>query len=418
MKIFSFLLGGMFLGLILASAGRAELPDYVRSRMGSIGGQVFVDGKIQAQAVVSFFNDKNGQPPLTEGVGRVPEFLSRTDSGGVFTTNLPVGRYYVGILIRNSGLPPGPPRPGEKFYFATSDHGQLLRLSVNAQEHQEVGRINGAPHLTFSDSTTYFKVAGVIRKESGEPIANVVVLGKSRLNIPRPEYISARTGPDGAYSLRLPANLPFFLMARQDIAASRPQPGSLVGTYGIHSKTGLATLNVFSAGTPPPVVMEEGENGRAVALSGRAGETRGGIDIYMYPVPDPEVMKKSVQSNVILPKFERMPTSHIFFDGKSGHPSEKSFRELDQWVAFLLSKNEVDIELIGYTDSLGTSETNFPLTERQARTVAEYFIAHGVAGERIKVAGMGALNPAASNRNPAGRSKNRRVEIKLLKSGE
>lgn len=408
------LLCWILLFLALSPAARAELPDYVRGQMGSLAGQVFVEGKVQAQAVVSFFNDKNGPPPLTEGLGRVPEFLSRTDSGGDFAVSLPAGRYYVGILGRTSRGAPGPPRPGEKFYFAVAEPGQLLLLSVNAQEHQDVGRINGAPHWTFSDSTTYFKVSGIIRKESGEPVANVVVLGKSRINIPRPEYISARTGSDGAYSLKLPANLPFYLMARQDIASSRPKPGSLVGTYGIHSKTGLATLNFFSSGTPPPGALDESENSRAMTVSGREGESRGGIDIYMYPVPDPEVMKKSVQGSVVSPKFERKPTSHILFDGKSGRLVEKSFRELDQWVAFLLSQDEVDIELIGYTDSLGSTATNFPLTERQARTVAEYFITHGVEAERIKVAGMGALNPVAPNRNNAGRAKNCRVEIKLL----
>ncbi|NTV13374.1 MAG: OmpA family protein [Desulfobulbaceae bacterium] len=415
MKKIPVLLCCLFLFLALPLLVKAELPNYVRGKMGSLGGQIFVDGKAQSYAVVAFFNDKNGPPSLTEGLGRVPEFLSRTDAGGAFKINLPSGRYFVGILVRSLGMSPGPPRPGEKFYFAAADQGKLLLLSVNEQEHQEAGRINGAPHWSFHDPTQYFTVGGVIRKENGDPVANVVVLGKSRLNIPRPEYISGRTASDGAFSLKLPAGRPFYLMARQDIASSRPPPGSLVGTYGIHSKIGLATLNLFSAGTPPPGVTDHEENSRAVTVSGRGGETRSSIDIYMYPVPDPEVVKKSVQGSVIAPKFDLvMPNNRILFEGKSGRPSERSFLEIDQWVAFLLDKEELDIELIGYTDNLGTPGENFPLTERQARTVAEYFIAHGVNGGRIKVVGMGALNPVATNRHSAGRSKNCRVEIKVV----
>jgi len=413
-KLYSLTWKIVLLMALSVSAG-AELPGYVSGKMGSLGGQVYVEGKVQANAVVAFFNDKNGPPSLTEGMGRVPEFLSRTDAGGLFKINLPTGRYYMGILVRGLGVSPGPPRPGEKFYFAAAEHGHLLLMSVIEQEHREVGPINGAPHGAFSDSTSYFKVGGIIRKENGEPVANVVVVGKSRLNIPRPEYISARTGSDGVFSIKLPAGRPFYLMARHDIASSRPPPGSLVGTYGIHSKTGLATLTLFSAGTPPPGVMTEEENSQALTVSGRGGETRAGIDIYMYPVPDPAVMKKSVQGSVISPKFDLLvPSNTILFDGKSGRLSEQSFRELDQWVTFLLGKEEIDLELIGYTDNIGTPVENFPLTERQARTVADYLIAHGVDASRIKVAGMGALNAVASNRNSAGRIKNCRVEIKVV----
>lgn len=409
-----FLWCWMLVSLTLAVSAQAELPDFIRSKMGYLGGQVYVDGKIQPQVVIAFFNEKNGHPPLSEGMGRVPEFLFRTDSAGEFNVNLPAGQYYVGILIRNSRGAPGPPRLGEKFYFAVNDRGGLLLVSVAEQERQEVGRINGAPHWSFTDPTMYFKVTGVIRKEKGEPVANVVVLGKSRLNIPRPEYISARTSSDGTYSLKLPANISYYLMARQDIAASRPKPGSLVGTYGIHSKIGLATLNFFSNATPPSMIPGEGENSRAMTVSGREGETRSGVDIYMYPVPDPEVMKKSVQSSVTSQLHEKIPNNQVYFEGKSGRLSAKSLRDLEQWVAFLLSKDEVDIELVGYTDNLGTTAANFSLTEKQARIVAEYFVVHGVSAERIKVAGMGALNPVANNRNNAGRAKNRRVEIKIL----
>lgn len=399
---------------VLSSPVRAEIPENLSKRLGSVGGRVFVEGRPQALAMVAFFQEKNGPPSLDGEISRVPEFLSRTDSGGVFKANLPTGRYFLGILERSPGAPAGPPRPGEKLYFAVNNQGQLLLLTVQGKMHFEAGRLNVAPSATFSDRVGYFKIEGVVRDEHGAPVANVVVVGKSRLNIPRPEFISARTKSDGRYSLKLPAGRHFYLVSRQDIAATRPHPGTSVGTYGIHSKTGLATLTLFSAGSPPPGVLDEDAESRAQTISGRAAEVLSGLDIYMYALPDPEKVKKSVQGSINFPRFDRSKNHNILFEGNTLQVSEKSSRDLNQWTAFLLDREELNIELTGYTDTLGVSSENIRISEKRARMVADYLISHGVAAGRIKVFGKGPLNPAAPNRTNAGRVLNRRVEIRIV----
>lgn len=414
MKYFPPLLLSLILLCALSSPGRAELSESISSRLGSVGGRVFVEGKPQALSVVAFFQEKNGPPSLDGGIGRVPEFLSRTDAQGSFKINLPTGRYFLGILERSPGSPSGPPRPGEKIFFAVDNQSQLLLLTVRGKMHFEAGRITGALSSTFVDRTSYFKIEGVVRDEHGAPVANVVVLGKSRLNIPRPEFISARTRSDGRYSLKLPSGRPFYLVARQDIAATRPQPGTQVGTYGIHSKTGLATLTLFSLGSPPPGVLAEDTESRAQTVSGRPAEVRSGVDIFMYPVPDPEKVKKSVQNNIDSPRFDRGGNHNILFEGNSLRVSEKSARDLEQWTAFLIDREEMDIELTGYTDNTGVLSENIVISEKRARFVADYLIARGVEASRIKVYGKGPLNPAAPNRTKAGRTLNQRVEIRLV----
>lgn len=414
MKNFPPLLLCLVLLCALSSPARAELSESINSRLGSVGGRVFVEGKPQALSMVAFFQEKNGPPSLDGGIGRVPEFLSRTDAQGSFKANLPIGRYFVGILERPPGASSGPPRPGEKFYFAVDSQAQLLLLTVGGRMHFEAGRITGAPSSAFIDRTSYFKIEGVVRDEHGAPVANVVVLGKSRLNIPRPEFISARTRSDGRYSLKLPSGRPFYLVARQDIASTRPQPGTQVGTYGIHSKTGLATLTLFSVGSPPPGVLAEDTESRAQTVSGRPAEVRSGVDIFMYPVPDPEKVKKSVQSDVDFPRLGRGGNHNIVFEGNSLRVSEKSARDLEQWTAFLIDREEMDIELTGYTDNTGVLSENIVISEKRARFVADYLIARGVEASRIKVFGKGPLNPAAPNRTNAGRALNQRVEIHLV----
>lgn len=412
-KIPPLLLCLILLG-VLSSPGRAEFPEGVSKRLGSVGGRVFVEGKPQAFSIVAFFQEKNGPPSLDGGSGRVPEFLARTDAEGSFKANLPIGRYFMGILERSSGAPSGPPRPGEKFYFAVDNQGQLLLLTLQGRMHFEAGRITATPSSIFVDRTSYFKIEGVVRDERGAPANNVVVMGKSRLNIPRPEFISARTRNDGRYSLKLPAGRPFYLVARQDTDATRPKPGTPVGTYGIHSKTGLATLTLFSVGSPPPGVLAEDTESRAQAVSGRVAEVRSGVDIFMYPVPDPEKVKKSVQSSVDFPRLGRGGNHDIVFEGNSQRVSEKSFRDLEQWAAFMIERKELNVELTGYTDNSGILSENIVISEKRARFVADYLISRGVAASRIKVFGKGPLNPAAPNRTNAGRALNQRVEIRMI----
>lgn len=65
----------------------------------------------------------------------------------------------------------------------------------------------------------------------------------------------------------------------------------------------------------------------------------------------------------------------------------------------------------GHTDSVGTDEVNLALSRRRAQAVADALVAHGTSRKQLHVAGFGKARPAASNDTPAGRAKNRRVEV-------
>jgi peptidoglycan-binding protein ArfA len=65
----------------------------------------------------------------------------------------------------------------------------------------------------------------------------------------------------------------------------------------------------------------------------------------------------------------------------------------------------------GYADNSGTEAMNIPLSAQRAQSVADFLVAHGVAGDQLVVKGLGSVNPVAPNDTPEGRAKNRRVEI-------
>lgn len=71
------------------------------------------------------------------------------------------------------------------------------------------------------------------------------------------------------------------------------------------------------------------------------------------------------------------------------------------------------IDIVGHADSQGPDDYNQSLSERRATATADYLSTQRVKAERIYVAGMGERQPVATNATPEGRSRNRRVEIKL-----
>ncbi len=74
--------------------------------------------------------------------------------------------------------------------------------------------------------------------------------------------------------------------------------------------------------------------------------------------------------------------------------------------------------VIGHTDATGPEQANLKLSERRARTVARLLAGQGIPTGRIFYQGAGESRPIASNDTPAGRARNRRVEIVELDSTE
>ena len=51
------------------------------------------------------------------------------------------------------------------------------------------------------------------------------------------------------------------------------------------------------------------------------------------------------------------------------------------------------------------------LSQRRANSVKDYLTSQGIAADRMKAIGYGESQPIATNDTPAGRAKNRRVEL-------
>jgi outer membrane protein OmpA-like peptidoglycan-associated protein len=103
-----------------------------------------------------------------------------------------------------------------------------------------------------------------------------------------------------------------------------------------------------------------------------------------------------------------------FETGKSVIQKE-SYTSLDELVTLLNAKPDYRIYIAGHTDNVGRKKANIKLSKDRANAVKKYLIDKGIDVKRIKTEGFGDSRPAASNKTPEGRQKNRRVEFRIIK---
>ena len=87
---------------------------------------------------------------------------------------------------------------------------------------------------------------------------------------------------------------------------------------------------------------------------------------------------------------------------------------LDEAYDALAGQAGLKVELGGHTDSSGDDKLNLSLSQRRADSVKKYLTGKGIAAERLVAKGYGEAQPIADNKTKAGRTENRRVELKIL----
>lgn len=104
----------------------------------------------------------------------------------------------------------------------------------------------------------------------------------------------------------------------------------------------------------------------------------------------------------------------VNFEVNSDKITVESYRILDEAAAVLLKYPELRIEVQGHTDSDGSEESNFDLSDRRAESVVRYLVGRGVAAERLTWMGYGESRPLVGNDSAEGKAINRRVEFHLV----
>jgi OmpA-OmpF porin, OOP family len=108
--------------------------------------------------------------------------------------------------------------------------------------------------------------------------------------------------------------------------------------------------------------------------------------------------------------------NNVFFDFDKWDLRPESFVELDRVVKLLEENPNIIIEMSAHTDSRGSDEYNFKLSDNRARSVMEYILSKGISPDRITSKGYGESKPVVDNDTDDNRQLNRRVEFTIVKN--
>lgn len=105
----------------------------------------------------------------------------------------------------------------------------------------------------------------------------------------------------------------------------------------------------------------------------------------------------------------------ILFESGQASFQERTFVVLQNITGILKEYPSAKFSIEGHTDSDGSDALNQKLSEERAAAVKDYLIENGVNTSRLSSKGFGESTPIDSNKTRAGKTNNRRVEVKLVK---
>jgi OOP family OmpA-OmpF porin len=106
---------------------------------------------------------------------------------------------------------------------------------------------------------------------------------------------------------------------------------------------------------------------------------------------------------------------NVYFDSGKSTLKASSNAALNNLVEVLKAKNTMTVEIQGHTDDVGKEVDNLKLSQGRADAVKNYLVSKGIARDRIIAKGYGSAQPIADNGTEAGKAKNRRTSLKVIK---
>ncbi|AWV97256.1 OmpA family protein [Arcticibacterium luteifluviistationis] len=105
--------------------------------------------------------------------------------------------------------------------------------------------------------------------------------------------------------------------------------------------------------------------------------------------------------------------SNIYFDEAKWDLKPESLVELSKLSELIWRNPKLKVEISGHTDDVGTAESNQALSQKRAQSVVDYLIKEGLSKDNVTAKGYGETKPRESNNDEAGRSQNRRIELRF-----
>ena len=118
---------------------------------------------------------------------------------------------------------------------------------------------------------------------------------------------------------------------------------------------------------------------------------------------------------VNLDNYHPVAETSVHFGFNKDNLTKEAKEAIDQLAASASTTKGYIITVEGATDSVGSADYNYDLSQRRADSVIQYLASEkNVPAYKIYLIGLGKDKPVDSNKTSAGRAKNRRVDIHLM----
>lgn len=254
-------------------------------------------------------------------------------------------------------------------------------------EAMEIVKVNNAPNLAMALSADYL-FANIETNENNDPLAVIqyhIMTDKDLLQA----GLSRNGYPERIYGFNYGT---FLWDMNKNIPVSQTERYQILFGYGKNlSYLSLQyKMNIISTYKIYSTITEE-EN----ELNRKKLEDNLNDDVVVDTVPEGLVIR----------------LGEILFDTDSYTLKEDAKDTVDN-IINAIKQTYPDREIIveGHTDNTGEANYNQALSEKRAKTVADYILPK-LEHDKLSYRGFGDKEPIASNDNPDGRQKNRRVDI-------
>lgn len=116
-----------------------------------------------------------------------------------------------------------------------------------------------------------------------------------------------------------------------------------------------------------------------------------------------------------LDNYKPVSETTVLFGFNKAELTSNEKQTLDGFGQQFSGQKHYIIQVEGYTDSVGSAQYNYQLSQHRADAVIRYLAQkYNVPAYKIFVIGLGKDNPVAQNTSASGRAKNRRVDVRLM----
>ncbi|RKS00898.1 OmpA family protein [Flavobacterium sp. 102] len=312
-------------------------------------------------------------------------------------------------------------RDGKTLYFASNRPGSIgasdiWKVAINADgtygEPQNLGnKVNtegneNFPFIADDNKTLYFASSGKQGLGGYDVYQIDLSSGSDASNLGAPVNTEK---DDFAFSFNGTKNVGFLSSNRggnDDILLVSPICGVDVTVVVTNAKTGAILSNASVA------ILDDKKNVIATEMSNASGEvkyrvecnkpyvvqaSKDGFEGNTFAItpskgPSAKVDAALQPIDVIVTETE-IVLKPIYFEYDKSNITQEGAFELDKLVQVMKNNDKMVILAKSHTDNRGTDKYNERLSDRRAKSTAQYIISKGIAASRISAKGMGELEP-------------------------